>query len=379
MKSIRFNRQAGSLGVIAAMLVAFIAPTIALAAQVTERSIALSNSSKSATNVSYQVNFTPVANAGAFVVDFCQNSPVIGQTCTPPPTGFSASAAASTTIGFTDVTAAPTKFTVAGTLQAGVPVAVTVNGINNPSEAGPLYARIITYNNKTNALTYESTDLKTGNVDEGGVAISITDTVGVSGMVLESLTFCVAGSAITENCGNATTPGNEPVISIGEDLGDDLVALSASNVSTGSIFTQISTNAVGGAIVNLKSTTPCGGMKRVNAVGCDIAPALQTGILAGEAKFGVRTGPVTDSNAQTSNGTLRPYVGSGYNDTTYALNYSDTNTTGVTSPFGDPILDTDGAPANGKNARLTFGASISNSTPAGAYASNLSLIATGKF
>ena len=346
-----------------------------MAAQVTERSIALSNSSKSATNVSYQVNFTPVANAGAFVVDFCRNSPVIGQTCTLP-TGFNASAAASTSVGFTDVTGATSKFTVAGTLQAGVPVAVTVNGINNPTDAGPLYARIVTYNNKTNALTYESTDLKTGNVDEGGVAISITDTVGVSGTVQEALTFCVARAAITDACANASA--NPPTVAIGEDLGNQIRALSASAISTGNIYTQLSTNAVGGAVVNLKSATACGGMKRVNAANCDIAPALKTGLLAGEAKFGVLVNQEANTGT-TPNGVLQANTASGYNDTSYVLNYLANNSTGVTSPFGDPILDTNGAPANGKNARLTFGASISNSTPAGAYASNLSLIATGKF
>ena len=378
MKSIRFNRQAGSLGVIAAMLVAFIAPTIALAAQVTERSIALSNSSRDADGVSYQVNFTAsvgAATAGAFVVDFCSNSPVIGQACTAP-AGFTAAGASSTTSGFTGVTGSAQKVVVIGEIDAEEAVSVTLNGINNPTDAGALYARILTFETSAQATAYTSQAPGTGKIDDGGVAISITDTVGVSGTVQEALTFCVARAAITDACANASA--NPPTVAIGEDLGNQIRALSASAISTGNIYTQLSTNAVGGAVVNLKSATACGGMKRVNAANCDIAPALQTGLLAGEAKFGVLVNQ--EANTGTApNGVLQANTASGYNDTSYVLNYLANNSTGITSPFGDPILDTNGAPANGKNARLTFGASISNSTPAGAYASNLSLIATGKF
>lgn len=369
-----FGRRAGSVFMAAAVLLATAAPGLASAAQATERSIALSSSSKSATSVSYTVNFKAVGAAGAFVVDFCSNSPVIGQSCTAP-TGFNASSAASATSGFTDVTGSTSKIVIVGTIGAAANVSVAVTGITNPSSAGPLYARIVTYDTDTNADAYTSTNLGTGNVDDGGVAISITDTVGVSGAVLESLTFCVANATITAGCANASS--NAPVIKIGETIGST-VALDASSVSTGDIFTQVSTNALGGAIIRLKSNTDCGGMKRVGASVCDIAPALQTGVAFGEAKFGVRANAEADTGTNP-NGTFQIVSGSGYDDTNYALNYLANNSTGITSPFGDPILDTDNAPANGKNMKLTFGASVSNSTPAGLYSTDLSLVATGKF
>ena len=90
------------------------------------------------------------------------------------------------------------------------------------------------------------------------------------------------------------------------------------------------------------------------------------------------TGAVTDTDA-SSNGTLRATPATGYNNTTYVFNYDATNATGVTSTYGDAILDTDSAPVNGKNMELTFGASVTNNTPAGLYATDLSMIATGKF
>lgn len=380
MNSIRsFNRQAGYIVAATALLFATFVPSLVFAAQVTERSIELSSSSKSATNVTYGINFTPVASAGAFVVDFCSNSPVVGSPCTAP-AGFTATAAASTTSGFTDVTDLDANtIVVAGTITAPTPVSVDVTGITNPSAAGPLYVRIITYDLDTNADLYDSEDLGTGNVDDGGLAISITDTFGVSGAVLESMTFCVSAAVPTQNCGGVTSP----VLEIGEDVGDGVKALSASALSTGSVYTQISTNAASGAIVSLKSSAlNCGGLLRAGAPSaCDIAPALTgSNITAGQAKFGVRAASATDpTGGGTPTGTFQAASGSTYNDTTYELDYVAGNATGVTSTYGDPFLDTNNAPINNRNMQLTFGASVTNTTPAGKYSTDLSLIATGKF
>jgi hypothetical protein len=371
-----FDRRIG-FGIAAAVLVlATFMSALVSADQVTQRSIELSSSSVSATNVTYTVKFTAVHAAGAFVVDFCSDSPVLGQTCTAP-TGFNATAAASTTSGFTDVTGATSKVTVAGTINASDNVSVAVTGVTNPSTAGPLYARIVTYDTKAHALLYTSTGAGTDtNVqDNGGVAISITPTIGVSGSVLESMTFCVSGAAITDNC-VTTTP---PTLKLGETVGSSL-ALDAAHVSTGNIYTQISTNASSGAVVNLKSSaTNCGGLiNSSKPSGCYILPALTGGITAGQAKFGVKTATATNLNG-SSNGTLQPVTGSGYSNSAYALNYVAGNATGVTSTYGDPFLDTNSVPANGQNMQLTFGASVSNSTPAGSYSTDLSLIATGKY
>lgn len=377
MNSIKlYKRQAGRFVAAATVLFAMFVPALVSAAQVTERSVALSNSSVSATGVTYTVNFTAVQAAGAFVVDFCSDSPVLGQTCTAP-TGFNATAAASTTSGFTSVTGTTSKVTVTGTINASDTVSVALSGITNPSTAGPLYARIVTYANGTDAAGYTSADpdVVGAHKDDGGVAMSITPTIGVSGAVLESMTFCVSKAAITTNCVTTTAP----TLKIGETVGSTQ-ALDAAHVSTGDIYTQISTNASNGAVVNLKSNaTGCGGLINSSKPGgCYILPALAGDITAGQAKFGVKTATASNLDAN-SNGTLQPVTGSGYSNAAYALNYAAGNATGVTSTYGDPFIDTNGAPANGQNMKLTFGASVSNSTPAGLYSADLSLIATGKF
>jgi hypothetical protein len=377
MSSFRvFNQQVRRVGVLVALLATTImpalVPSLAAADTVTERSIALSSSSKAATGVTYTVDFTAVGAAGAFVIDFCNDSPILGQTCTPP-TGFDASGAASTTSGFTDVAGSTSKVVVTGTINASDQVSVDLTGIDNPTTTDPLYARIVTFDTQAHANAYTSTTPGTGVVDNGGVAIGITDTVGVSGAVLESMTFCAAKVTITADCANASA--NSPVLKLGETVGTT-VALDAQHVSTGDVYTQISTNAAGGAVVSLKSGVTCGGLKRVEATGCDITPAVSGGISAGDAKFGVKAVAASDTGTNP-NGTFQAV--NGYNSSTFLLNWVSGNATGVASPYGDEILDTNSLPANNKNVKLTFGASINNSTPAGLYSADLSMIATGKF
>ena len=380
MKDVKLlSSFAGRIAVVAVLVLAAIAPAfmvaVASAAQVTQRSIALSSTSKGALGVSYEVNFTAAAGATSAVVDFCSNSPIIGQPCTAP-TGFSSSGA-TTSGGFTIGTNTVNKVIVTGTIGTGANT-ITLNGINNPSAAGPLYARIITFGAGQDPAGYTST--APGNhVDDGGLAISITDTVGVSGTVLESMTFCVSGATIAADCvGAAATP---PVLALGEPVGSTgTVALTPGVISTGSIFTQISTNASNGAVISLKSSaTNCGGLLRAGApTACDIAPALAAGITTTDAAFGVRTADPTETGDNPT-GTLRPFGGSAYNNTTYALNYAAGNATGVTSTFGDKFLDTNSLPANNQTMELTFGVSVTNNTPAGLYSADLSMIATGKF
>ena len=378
------------MGVLVALLVATImpalVPNIVNAATVTERSVALSSTSKGATGVTYRVDFTPVADADAFVVDFCNDSPLIGQTCTAP-TGMVTSSASSSKTGFTDVAAVTNggnhntiRVVSTSTMTAGVAVSVDIDGITNPSTTDPLYARIVTYDGgsataTTNANGYTSTnpDAVGAHKDDGGVAMSITDTVGVSGAVLESMTFCAAKAAITADCANASS--NLPTLKLGETVGG-VVALVPGTTSTGDIYTQISTNAAGGATVWLKNGNACGGLKRLEATGCDITPSTD-GIAAPDAEFGVKTAAAATDTGSSPSGTYQ--ATNGYNSSTYLFNWVSGNATGVSSAYGDQILNTANAPVNNKNMVLTFGAQINNTTPAGLYSADLSLIATGKF
>lgn len=383
MKSVRFlDRQVSAsltaLALLISLVVPGVIPAFASAAQVTSRSITLSNSAAGATGVTYEVEFTVGSSgaAGAYMLEFCSNSPIIGSTCTAP-TGMDTTDVATSTGSTTVSSPAANRAIVTKTIANSSTQTVVLTGIDNPSSAGTLYARIVTYADATDAATYDDTDLGTDPIDDGGVAMAITNQIGVTAAVRETMTFCVASAAITENCGNAS--GNLPTIELGEGTGD-AKALSPSAVSTASIFTQLSTNAAGGAVVNLKSNaTDCGGLKRLGAPSaCDIGPADAAGISNGQPEFGIRTGTSTATGGVgDATGELFP-VGT-YNSSTYFMNYVAGNGTGVTSTYGDPFLDTNELPINNQNMELTFGASASNNTPAGTYTANLSLIASGTF
>ncbi len=382
------DRRVGSLFAVAALVLATVTPGLvpafASAAQVTERSIALSSSSAQADDATYSVTFTPVSNAGAYALEFCSNSPLVNTACTAP-AGLSVASPTTATAGFT---VAETTFgaandhnalAITGTLAAGVSQTVDIAGIDNPNNAGTVYARIVTYSAEAGALAYQSATLGTY-VDEGGAAFSITDTVGVQAAVKETMTFCVSGELINNvNCTRddaAALPA--PVVKLGEGTAPNL-ALDSTAVSEGSIYSQISTNASSGAVVSLKVANTCGGLKRANVATCDIAPALAAGITAGNALFGVKVASAADTGASESNGVYRAYNNSAYyNDSVFKLNFVD-GTSGVTSTYGDNLLDTADLPVNNKNVQITFGASVSNQTPAGLYSADLSLIATGKF
>lgn len=368
---------AAAVGLLLATLAPAIAPAFAAADILTDRSIELSSSIKSAPNVKYDFTFTAVdSTAGAVVVQFCSNTPLIGEFCNAP-SGFSSSSATVSSGGTLD-SATANKVIVVKSIASGSNT-FELSGITNPSATGPLYARILTYADATAAADYVVTSSASAlgsPKDQGSVALSITEGVNVSGKVLETLSFCVAGgtAVITDACGDASS--HAPTLELGETVGS-VKALSSTAVSTGDIYTQISTNAVGGAVVRMKSdAVSCGGLLLVGgtAGNCYIAPAGSSDFSAGAAKFGVKVATAADGS--NPNGTIN--LASPYNATTYAMNYVDA-TTGVTGVYGDPIFNTDDKPVNNKNQKLTFGASISNQTPAGKYQASLSLVATGKF
>ncbi len=183
MKSLRVFDGHLRYAVLAVTLVlAAVAPAFASAAQLTTRSAALSSSSKAATGVSYMFTFTASATAGAAVVQFCSNSPLIGEFCTAP-TGFTAAGATAGT-GVTAVssaTANTVKITKSITASSQ---SFTLEGITNPTSAGTIYARILTYADSTTAGTYDvqasTTNTLGSPIDQGSVAIAITDSVALS-------------------------------------------------------------------------------------------------------------------------------------------------------------------------------------------------------
>lgn len=392
MKSLRLlDRRAGyslaSLGLLLGMVVPSLVPAFTSAATMQTRSIAMTDSSKGATS-NYAVTFTPSGTSWKhLVIDWCQESPIIGAgsgTCTAPSgletkSGVTVSGGAAigtASLNTSDSTSAHTVIDGTSASTSTSPITITLTGVTNPTAAGAFYARMYTYGT---TVDYTATDDLGTTVDTGAVALSATDSVGVSAAVRETMTFCVAAAAPAYDCSGTL---DSPSLVLGEGTAPN-IALDAAHLSTGTNYAQLSTNAAAGAVVNLKSNrTACGGLVRAGATNCDIKPSgvnANGNLALGKALFGLKVGATsTDaSGAATPSGTLEG--NSNYTGSDYYMDYVTGDATGVTSPYGSPVLDTNSLPVNNKDIDLTFGASVTNTTPAGLYSATLNLIATGTF
>lgn len=349
------------------MLAGAVAPAaianVANAAQLASRSIQMSRSTPSATSVRYKVQFTAQAGANAVLIDFCSESPIIGQPCTAP-AGFSASGATivvgTQTTGWAMTTTA-SQVRVTGTAYSAGVVSFEINGITNPSATGSFYARILTY--ASGFGNYSSvTDVGTY-VDYGGIALSTATDITISAMVMETLTFCTSKTSPGPNCASLEAP--DVRIGTGEPP-----VLDPSRVDTDTAHTQLSTNASSGAIVNLKtvSSTTCAGLSRDGGATCQLAAIGSFApITAGSGQFGLNVANSTGDTGVTADADYGP------TSSRYGMNQ-----TNVLSPYGDTIMSSTGPVMNADNL-LTYAASPTSTTPAGVYTTTQSLIATGTF
>jgi len=362
------------------LAVAAVAPGFtghASAGQVTSRSIVMSSSTASATGVTYSVTYTPsgTTSTAGIVVDFCDNTPIIGDTSCTYPAGFNLTTSPTvtftsgiTTTGWTSTgvqggagggsfqalklsnSGAPT---VAGT---AINFTITNASMSNPSTANhSFYARIVTFGTTANMANYTISGTTrastfTGMTDYGGIALSTGTVINITARVMESLAFCVYDA----------TCGDDPSMTLGH--GANLV-LDSTATDTDTAKFSISTNAQSGADVRFKGDTLKSGSNDIDAKG-----ATAGAITPGTEAFGFYISTLGTNVTATS-----PYSSTASN---YAL---DTNgTTGITSTYGQKFADLSG-PTNSSVTTLTFGATASNTTAAGIYTAAEQLIATGKF
>jgi len=392
----------------------------ASAAQLSLRSITLSDSANSGTsvttgegsgtNVSYQVSFKSIAQASSMVIDFCAEDPIVNDTCTTP-TGMNASAATLTNTGSVGTvgvaadnwtaTAAAGQVKLADDavsahdIQPNTVETFQLNGITNPSTVGTFYARLYTFTNATYGTYVNSTSA--GNFkDYGGIALSTTAVITVTARVQEQITFCVTKAdpntwTTTGDCSDPVVgnPSNLPAITLGH--GSPTPVLDATATDTGSIWTQLSTNATHGAVIYLhNSNTTCGGLSADNGATCAIPPVnagLGTGasaLPAGTAAFGMYDDTYTPTVGVGTIGSVTPaaeYHNGAHTPAAPPTWYGmDTTTSGnnVTSTYGSTVATTT-LPVYRADNIYIFGATAALNTPAGIYTANLNLVATGTF
>lgn len=389
-----------SLGMLFGVLAPAAIPVLATAGTVNSRSITLSSSAPSATGVNYELKGnvqTAISTGGGIVVQFCDNAsgPLVGMACTMP-AGMSLGSATldNTSSTPSDGTAAFTsnaseryiKWTAGTTsVAADGSIDLVFKSITNPSTAGTFYARITTYTDATNLSTFTNATTVGTTADQGGFALSLNNTFDVTAYVQEALTFCIANVAPDKGCGGLSG-STDPGMTLGDVVGTQKVL--GTTTSTGTDYAQLSTNASGGAVVNLHTSAPCGGLLRVGTTNsCDIGPQTITPLSTtntvtdGSGKFGLTVGAAAAATGGTGT-TFGTLAASGSYDPTYYFidyNSSDPTNVGVTGTYGSALFNSAAGPVANMNIPITFAASAAANTPAGIYRTTMNLIATGTF
>lgn len=339
----------------------------AYAGQVTTRSIQMSDSNQGTTGVTYKVTFTPAGTytAKGIVIDFCDSSPLPGDSCTLP-TGFSltgsptiANASPNPTGNWTAASSNTNRtLTLTNTTgisaTTGTPVTFEITTVTNPTtDNHSFYARIFTYTSTTTGYTTGGSGNEGSYTDYGGVALSTGKVINITAKVQETLSFCVFN----------TTCGDDPSFTIGHTAGTTTI-IDSSVVDTATAKFSISTNANGGVAIRMKGDTLKSGTNDIDA------KTTAGSIVAGTENFGFYvstsgTNLVTDNSYGTA-------------ATAYQLINTGGGAGDVTTTYGGQFAHLT-APASNSNTTLTFGATASNTTPAGTYTAAEQLIATGTF
>lgn len=352
-------------------------------AQVTARKIALSSSAPSATNVTYTVTFTPATSITHpdVILDFCDNSPIIGDTCTATAgtdtPNFSAAAATGYTVSTLGSNRGIKLTTTTVSFTATTPVTITVTGVTNPSNVGStgtFYGRILTYatggagsNTSASPGTY---------TDYGGAALSTAANISITSKVFETLVFCV----YTGSCGTT------PTLTLGDPTTGALSTASA-YVNADTRY-DLATNASAGVSVTMTGTTLCrpGGTCTTGANAFTISAIGATPVI--KALATEQFGMCADKNSSAA-----LTVAAKYTDSAAACHGLSTGTTPGSSTFGfDDSASADGTNnAAGSQVLSSTGAvptitgsfvflgDIAATTEAGIYQTSLNMVATGTF
>jgi hypothetical protein len=366
------------------------------------RSIQMSSSVAGQTAVSYTIRFQ-TATAGAIegvVVDFCDNTPLIGVACTYT-SGQSISLAG---VALSSTTGGTGWITTVGNWTLGLssplltitdagnstsqPINTTVTfvltGFTNPNYTPTcigggtppncsFYARILTYTTPGGATGYTPTSTGAP-TDQGGIALSTNQAITVTSKVQEQLIFCVYTGASCSAGGSAVSLGDT----------NDILYTTGPFVDKHTTY-SVTTNAANGAIVRLLGSQLSGSAGTITAMGA--TPIIDT---PGSNQFGMcswSTGTVTvypaDGTHAYTNCTTALVTqsagttttgGDDADSTTWAFDAS--GTTGSTSTYGWELSTVS---AGTGTATVAFVGNVSVSQQAGVFTTTLKFVATGAY
>ncbi len=400
--NLRLNRRFVVWISIAVLVTASLLPALltmpAHAAQMGERSIALDDSSNGKTDVNYTVSFrvATASSVAAVVVEFCSDSPIIGDACLAP-TGFNIDDLNLVISSATGNILAPTIDTInsdANTLVLGFTATVPTindlftftmgdgdtnraidngNGVINPTNANTsFYARIITYNTVVNAGAYTSTNLGVGNIDDGGIALSTANELTITARVQEVLEFCVGNTdaGVSSDCNDITGT----TIDMGVlDSGSITESSDRSPDPETHGYLMMRTNALNGLTLSYLGGLLTSGVNTIAAVG-----TTEAVITPGTTAFGIDV-VNNDLNTETAS-TVDTSNGGGTTNLTLDAAWDTFNQwTFAGSPTVADTIATSTTVLDDEMLILDFGGTVSNLVPTGLYTTTITFIATGLF
>jgi hypothetical protein len=382
------------------------------------RSITMSTSQEAATSVTYHVRFdiATTSNLGGLIVEFCSESPIIGDTTCTGPTGFDIGTPTvsgqsdgvatdpvdGVTVGDCNLSTITTAADLGATnhtleLSNATPVSLTsgqtcffdLTTATNPSTTNStFYARIYTYATQAAASGYTLANPAAGGaiVDAGGIAMSTAQQITITSKVQERLTFCVYTTVLfTTTTDNNCSTKTGSTISLGDTNG---VLDSAGAFVDKTAYYSVTTNASGAAAIRMKGDTleltpACAAATcRIEAIG-----AAEAASTPGTEQFGFctyqidGTGMTIDADYDGTNGvnncsntsqTAGTGVNGGDGSSFFAF-----NTTNTTTLYGDPIAS---KPAGAfSTGNLVFIGNIADTTEPGIYTTTLTFVATGTY
>lgn len=400
-----FAQRVANIFALVTLLASSVMPALLLnatakAAQITERSITLSNSLAGDDDNTATVSFKN-ATAGTvqgIVVEFCTTA-LVGTACSAPGGLDVAGTSTPQEIDGTSfsVATATNKVTLTNAsgsaAGAGEAYSFTIN-LDNPNAVGSFYARILTYAVSANASGYSSESPGTY-VDSGSVALSTTNDITVTGTVSESLTFCVGATDDTPAAGDAgiqtcAAAGFTSAATVGLGIIDSTAVTTPRATADGGTNSNgaflIKTNAVNGAIIGYRANqnTSSGKLKIVGASctdnsstvdGCINSAGTTANTISGE-EFGMAISEIIYPNSKTGSGTANLS-----RDAEYDWTSENTYSWDDTGTF-DQIASSTGAATkvlDWELGVLKFSAVSAPTTPSGSYTVSANFVASGTF
>jgi hypothetical protein len=391
-KRLAFKNISFTAIAVAGLLVSVIAPVLstrtASAAPLTLRKLEVSNSSSGTITqgqgVKHNFAFTVPAgnNVGWMEFEYCVN-PIPTVACVAP-TGLNLTGA--TLTGQTGIAGFGTTPTIVSgrTLQIqraavaqGSSQAVTYqfSGITNPTYQTPGASDINTF--YVRIRTYETASLVTIR-DRSSVASAVTQNIDVTGIVRETLHFCVG----------VTVAGTDCVSVAGTALGigdtDDVLSLSTAITNRDHAYFRLATNANGGSVVKYSASSTAvtnslaDGLNDIDPVASQVSfgtpgtteqfgLGIDTSVANGSTKCSQTVAPLNGMVASASYNAANETVAAS------SYNFSATsNVTPVTLATAPSIVDW-------ATCGVGFAANIAPTTPAGVYTSKFNFIAVPQY